>query len=99
MRRSPRTRPLDLTDPPVRRAGNAPPAAKIGDMKISARNQIPGKITAVRTGSIMAEVEVAIDPAHITAAITRGSVEHLGLKEGDEVIVVIKSTEVMVGKE
>jgi molybdopterin-binding protein len=75
------------------------PAAKASDMKISARNQIPGKITAVRTGSIMAEVEVAIDPAHITAAITRGSVEHLQLKEGDEVIVVIKSTEVMVGKE
>jgi molybdopterin-binding protein len=47
----------------------------------------------------MAEVEVAIEPATITAAITRGSVESLGLAEGDEVVVVIKSTEVMVGKE
>ncbi|MBD5634301.1 MAG: TOBE domain-containing protein [Candidatus Eremiobacteraeota bacterium] len=68
-------------------------------MKLSARNQIKGRITAVRTGSIMAEVEVAIDPGQITAAITRGSVENLDLKEGDEVVVVIKSTEVMVGKE
>jgi molybdopterin-binding protein len=85
--------------PVLSHAGNAPSAAKALSMKISARNQIPGKITAVRTGSIMAEVEVAIDPAHITAAITRGSVDQLALKEGDDVIVVIKSTEVMVGKE
>jgi molybdopterin-binding protein len=68
-------------------------------MKLSARNQIKGRVTAVHTGSIMAEVEVSIDPAHITAAITRGSVEALDLKEGDAVVVVIKSTEVMVGKE
>ena len=68
-------------------------------MKISARNQIKGRVTAVRTGSIMAEVEVSIDPAALTAVITKNSVEALGLKEGDEVTVIIKSTEVMVGKD
>lgn len=68
-------------------------------MKLSARNQLRGRITAIRTGSIMAEVEVAITAADITAVITRGSVENLGLQEGDEVTVIIKSTEVMVGKE
>ena len=46
----------------------------------------------------MAEVKVSIDPADLTAVITRGSVEHLGLQEGDEVTVIIKSTEVMIGK-
>ncbi len=67
-------------------------------MEISARNQIKGRIGAVRTGSIMAEVEVTIDAADITAVITRGSVEKLGLKEGDAVTVIVKSTEVMIGK-
>jgi molybdopterin-binding protein len=78
---------------------NAAHGCEAYGMKLSARNQITGRVTAVRTGSIMAEVEVAIEPATITAAITRGSVESLGLAEGDEVVVVIKSTEVMVGKE
>jgi molybdate transport system regulatory protein len=67
-------------------------------MKLSARNQVKGRVTAVRTGSIMAEVDVAIEPAEMTATITRGSVEHLEIKEGDEVFVVVKSTEVMIGK-
>jgi molybdopterin-binding protein len=68
-------------------------------MKISARNQIRGRVTAVRTGSIMAEVEIAIDAAALTAVITKTSVDGLALREGDEVTVIVKSTEVMVGKE
>jgi molybdopterin-binding protein len=47
----------------------------------------------------MAEVEVAIEAADLTALITRGSVEKLSLHEGDDVTIIIKSTEVMVGKE
>ena len=45
--------------------------------------------------------EVVMDLAggqQVVAAITRGSVEHLGLKVGDEVTAIIKATEVMVGK-
>jgi molybdopterin-binding protein len=67
-------------------------------MEISARNQIRGRVTNVHNGEVMAEVEVEIDPATITAAITASSVKRLGLKEGDHVIVIIKSTEVMIGK-
>jgi molybdopterin-binding protein len=67
-------------------------------LKLSARNQLRGRITAVRTGAIMAEVEVAIEAADVTAVITRHSVENLGLVEGDTVTVIIKSTEVMVAK-
>jgi molybdopterin-binding protein len=67
-------------------------------MEISARNQVDGKIVSTKLGSIMAEVVVEIDPATIVAAITRSSVEHLNLQPGDTVKVIIKSTEVMIGK-
>jgi molybdopterin-binding protein len=67
-------------------------------MEISARNQIKGRITAVRTGSIMAEVEVSVDAAELTAVITKGSVEKMRLAVGDEVTVIIKSTEAMIAK-
>lgn len=68
-------------------------------MQLSARNQLPGRIRAIRTGTIMAEVEIEL-PGGLTivSAITRGSVEHLQLREGDEVSAIIKSTEVMVAK-
>jgi molybdopterin-binding protein len=68
-------------------------------MKLSARNQLSGVVRAVSADGIMAEVTVEIDPAQVTAAITKGSVERLGLKSGDKVTVIIKSTEVMIGKE
>jgi len=67
-------------------------------MEISARNQIRGRVTNIHNGEVMAEVEVEIDPATITAAITAASVRRLGLNEGDHVTVIIKSTEVLIGK-
>jgi molybdopterin-binding protein len=67
-------------------------------MEISARNQIRGRVVGVRTGEIMGEVEVEIEAATITAAITASSVQRLGLKNGDQVTVIIKSTEVLIGK-
>ncbi|HTA38005.1 MAG TPA: TOBE domain-containing protein [Candidatus Acidoferrales bacterium] len=67
-------------------------------MEISARNQIRGRVTKIHNGEVMAEVEVEVDPATITAAITAASVRRLGLKDGDQVTVIIKSTEVLIGK-
>ncbi len=67
-------------------------------MPISARNQLAGKVTAIHTGEVMAEVEVAVGANQIVSVITRRSVEDLGLAVGDEVTVVIKSTEVMLSK-
>ena len=67
-------------------------------MEISARNQLLGKVVSTRLGTIMAEVVVEVDPATVVAAITRSSVEHLNLQPGDKVRVIIKSTEVMIGK-
>ena len=69
-------------------------------MKFSARNQLRGTIKSIKTGSVMAEILVELpDGQQIVSAITRGSVDNLGLKEGDQVYAIIKSTEVMVGKE
>jgi molybdopterin-binding protein len=67
-------------------------------MNISARNQVPGRVKAVRTGTIMAEVEVEVAASDLTAVITKSSVERLGLKEGDSVVVIVKSTEVLIAK-
>jgi molybdopterin-binding protein len=46
----------------------------------------------------MAEVVVTVGPLEIVSAITRTSAEQLGLKAGDTVRAVIKSTEVMIDK-
>lgn len=67
-------------------------------MEISARNQIKGTVKDVKLGSIMAEVTVDIGGQEVVSAITRSSVERLGLQVGDAVTVIIKSTEVMLGK-
>jgi molybdopterin-binding protein len=67
-------------------------------MEISARNQLPGIVRSVKSGTVMAEVEVSVDPSVITAAITDASRERLGIKDGDQVVVIIKATEVMLAK-
>ncbi len=68
-------------------------------MPISARNQLEGKIVKVILGDIMAHVDVKIGKSQIESVITRRSAEQLGLKKGDKVMVVIKSTEVMLEKD
>jgi molybdate transport system regulatory protein len=69
-------------------------------MKLSARNQIKGTITNIVIGSVMAKVQVDIGNGNIlNSMITIDSVKELELKAGDTVFAVIKSTEVMIGKE
>ncbi len=67
-------------------------------MELSARNQLKGTIKSVKTGSIMAEVVIDIGGQEIVSGITKGSVERLQLKSGDQITVIIKATEVMLGK-
>ena len=68
-------------------------------MKLSARNQLKGKIVSVEKGVITAKVKVEIKvPATITAVITKEAVDDLGLKVGDEVTAIVKSTEIIIGK-
>jgi molybdopterin-binding protein len=65
-------------------------------MRISARNQLKGKIRSVNHGEIMSEVVVDLGGQEIVAAITKRSAGGLNLSEGTEVTVIIKATEVMV---
>ena len=68
-------------------------------MKLSARNQLNGKVTGVEIGAVMANIKIEIaEPGVITAVITKESAEKLGLAEGDDVQAIIKSTEVIIGK-
>jgi molybdopterin-binding protein len=66
-------------------------------MKLSARNQLSGRVSNLELGAVMAEVTVDVDGQPIVAAITRASAERLGLAEGQPVTVFIKATEVILG--
>jgi molybdopterin-binding protein len=65
---------------------------------LSARNQLPAIVKSVKLGNVMAEVVVTVGDVELVAAITRGSAEAMGLKAGDAVKAVVKSTEVMIDK-
>jgi len=73
--------------------------APSGGLAISARNRLHGQILRVQADGIMAEVHVRIGDQEIVSVITRSSVERLGLAVGDPVFVLIKATEIMLGKE
>lgn len=68
-------------------------------MKLSARNQLKGKIVEVRKGQTTAHVRIDIGNGNVVmSSIANEAVDDLGLKVGDEVIAVIKASDVMVGK-
>ena len=67
-------------------------------MKFSARNKLPGTVKEVKTGAVMAIVKIQVGDNIIESAITKEAVEEMGLKAGDRVTAVIKSTSVMVMK-
>lgn len=66
---------------------------------LSARNQFKGTIKSIKLGSVMAELIVTHGDIEIVSVITRASAEQMGLKVGNEVTAVIKSTEVMIAKD
>jgi molybdopterin-binding protein len=69
-------------------------------MKISARNQIKGKILEVKKGATTAHVRLEIGPNQvITSSITNEAVDELGLKAGMTAFAVIKASEVMIAVE
>jgi molybdate transport system regulatory protein len=67
-------------------------------VELSARNQLKGQVVRVKSGAVMAEVEVKIKAGRVVAAITDGSLRRMKLKAGDKVTVIIKATEVLIGK-
>lgn len=67
-------------------------------MELSARNQLKGQVVRVKSGAVMAEVDVKVKAGNVVAVITDRSAKRLKLKTGDKVTVIIKSTEVLIGK-
>jgi molybdopterin-binding protein len=69
------------------------------DMQISARNQLRSVITTIHHGQVMSTVSAVLgDGQPLTAAITKDSATDLDLAPGDPIVLVIKSTEVIVAK-
>src|SRR6202012_4088971 len=69
---------------------------RIACMKISARNQLRGKVETFVLGVVTAKVAGRVGENLMESVITRQSVEDLGIKVGDEVTAIIKSTEIML---
>ena len=68
-------------------------------MRLSARNQFSGTVLEVHPGAVNATVKVDIGGGNIvTSSITNEAVADLGLEVGDRVTVVVKSSDVMIGK-
>ena len=67
-------------------------------MKLSARNQIPARVTKIHGGQATANVEMDANGVRLVASITVEAVSDLGLEEGSEVTAVIKASDVIVAK-
>ena len=70
--------------------------AKLVLRRISGRNQLVGRVVAVRISGLMAEVEISIGGQHITSVITSRSAREMQLKAGQTAAALIKATEVMI---
>ncbi|OAM91375.1 TOBE domain-containing protein [Termitidicoccus mucosus] len=69
-------------------------------MKLSARNILPGKITAIKKGPISSLITIEIAPGvSISASVTTSAATELKLKKGMTASAVIKASSVMVGVE
>ena len=68
-------------------------------MRLSTRDQLSGTVTSITPGSVMSTVKVDVSGQEVTAAVTREAVEELGIGVGDAVVVLVKSTEVMLAVE
>jgi molybdopterin-binding protein len=77
---------------------SASPKRHVTLSNLSARNRFPGIVTSVEVSGVMALVEIEAGPHRITAAITRDSVEELGLRAGMPATATVKATSVMVHK-
>ena len=69
-------------------------------MKIGARNKIIGKVTGIKKGSLMSQVEVRVTgPIDLSSVLTLDSLKDLAIKKGDKVRVIVKAVNVLLIKE
>ena len=69
---------------------------RVISMPLSARNQIPARVTSVKTGEAIANVELDAGGTRLVASITVEAVKQLGLQVGSEVTAVIKASDVIL---
>ena len=62
----------------------------------SARNKLPGVITAIKRGDVMCQVEMQVGDNHVVAVITTEAADEMGLKVGTHAVATFKSTSVMI---
>ena len=68
-------------------------------MSSSVRNRLPGTIERIVSDKVVSEIVIRTAAGEVTSVITTSSVQRLNLKEGDQVLAIIKATEVSVEKE
>ena len=82
-------------------SGTTPPRT-LGDREaplLSARNRLRGRIASIRAGEMLAEVTIDLrDGLQVVAAVTRASIDRLGLESGGRVSVYVKATELTLGQ-
>ena len=88
-----------LPEVPPTRGAKPPRPARGVLVALSGRNQLRGIVDEVRHDGLLAQVRLRIGDQRLTAVITRDALVELGLRRGDEAVAIIKSTEVMVGRE
>ena len=76
---------------------NAVILAKGDGLKLSARNQLKGKVVEVIDGAVTNEVHVEIGSDKIVANVTKVSSDELALNKGDEVLAIIKASSIILG--
>jgi molybdopterin-binding protein len=64
--------------------------------KISGRNQLIGRVVAIKFSGLLAQITLAIGEQHITSIITADAAKEMRLKPGERAAALIKSTEVMI---
>ncbi len=79
----------------IERLRTSPERHRTGDA-LSTRNRFAGRVVSVEVDGVMALVEIEAGPHRVIAAITRDSVEELGLVEGVEATALVKATSVMI---
>jgi len=83
----------------------APPRGRRGEARggiivaLSGRNRLRGFIDEIRTDGLLGQVRLRIGDQTLTAVITSDAIAELKLRRGDDAVAIIKSTEVMIGRE
>ena len=69
-------------------------------MKYGAKNQLAGKVTAIKRGTVMSQVDISIPArANMSSVMTLDTLEGMRLKKGDKVKVIVKAVNVLLVKE